>query len=122
MGRKHQQLDVWKDAIEVVTRIYRVSAGFPSDERFGLTSQIRRAAVSVPSNIAEGAARGSTREYLRFLEIARSSLVEMETQIVIARQLEMALADANLDETLDRLFARLSALIKKLAAKEPTTS
>jgi four helix bundle protein len=115
--RKHQQLDTWKEAIEIVELVYRLTSKFPTDERFGLCSQLRRAAVAIPSNIAEGAARGSTREYLRFLDIARSSLAEIETQLVIARRLGMAAEDAALDRSLELLFARLSTQIKRLSAK-----
>jgi four helix bundle protein len=115
--RKHQQLDVWKDAIELVEQVYRLTASFPCEERFGLSSQMRRAAVSVPSNVAEGAARSSRREYIRYLEIARSSLVEIETQLAIARRLTIASHDTNLDDLLDRVFARLSALIKAISLK-----
>jgi four helix bundle protein len=117
MLRRHQQLDTWKEAIVLVEAIYRLTGKFPSDERFGLISQMRRAAVGIPSNIAEGAARSSTREYLRFLDIARSSLVEIETQLVISRRLGFAESDDILDRQLDLLFARLSTQIKKLSAK-----
>jgi len=117
MPRKHQQLDTWREAIVLVETIYRLTANFPTDERFGLCSQMRRAAVAIPSNIAEGAARGSTREYLRFLDIARSSLAEIETQLVIARRLEMAPGNDSLDREIELLFARLSTQIKKLSTK-----
>ena len=72
----------------VVRGIYRITVRFPGDERFGLTAQIRRAAVSIPANIAEGWGRGTTREYIQFLLIARGSLMEVETQAIIARQLQ----------------------------------
>lgn len=117
MARKHQKLDVWKDAMDLVEQIYRLTARFPNDERYGLSGQLRRAAVAIPSNIAEGAARSSRREYVRYLEIARSSLVEIETQLAIARRLTMAPNDAKLDDSLDRVFARLSALMKALVHK-----
>ncbi len=117
MVRKHQKLDVWNDAIDLVERIYRLTATFPADERYGLSSQLRRAAVAIPSNLAEGAARSSRREFLRFLDIARSSLVEIETQIVIARRLAMAPDEANLDGALERVFARLSAAHQKNCRK-----
>jgi four helix bundle protein len=97
MVRKHQKLDVWNDAIDLVEGIYRLTATFPVDERYGLSSRLRRAAVAIPSNLAEGAARSSRREFLRYLDIARSSLVEIETRIVTARRLAMAPDDANLD-------------------------
>ena len=117
MARKHQRLDVWKDAMDLVEEIYRLTARFPNDERYGLSSQMRRAAVAIPSNIAEGAARSSRREYVRYLEIARSSLVEIETQLAIARRLTMTANDVKLDDCLDRVFARLSALIKAISQK-----
>ena len=122
MPRRHQQLDTWKEAIVIVEAIYLVTALLPTAERFGLCSQMRRAAVAIPSNIAEGAARNSTREYLRFLDIARSSLVEIETQLVIARRLEMIPEDEALDQKLELLFARLSSQIKKLLAKTPQST
>jgi len=121
MPRGHQQLDTWKEAIALVEAIYRLTARFPNEERFGLSSQMRRAAVGIPSNIAEGAARASTREYLRFLDIARSSLVEIETQLVISRRLGLADGDDGLDCQMDLLFARLSTQIKKLTAKTRQT-
>ena len=121
MPRRHQQLDTWKEAIALVEAIYRLTARFPNEERFGLSSQMRRAAVGIPSNIAEGAARASTREYLRFLDIARSSLVEIETQLVISRRLGLADGDDGFDRQMDLLFARLSTQIKKLTAKTRQT-
>ena len=122
MVRRHQKLEVWKDAIDLVESIYRLTATFPVDERYGLSSQLRRAAVAIPSNLAEGAARSSQREFLRYLDVARSSVVEIETQIVIARRLAMAPDDANLDSSLDRVFARLIALIRRIAEKVAKTT
>ena len=98
--------------MSLVEVIYRLTGDFPSDERFGLAFQMRRSAVSVPSNIAEGAARRSTSEYVRFLSIARGSLSELSTQIEIARRpgfIGPELMDA---ELVDRTFARLNALIR----------
>ena len=85
--RPHEKLDVWKMSIEMVTSIYEITKTFPSDERFGLVSQIRRAGVSVPANIAEGAARQSDKEFCQFLSIAQGSASELETELFIAKNL-----------------------------------
>jgi four helix bundle protein len=85
--RPHEDLDVWKRAVELVVSVYAETKEFPSDERFGLTSQIRRAAVSIPANIAEGAARKSDKENLQFLSIAQGSCSELETELLIASKL-----------------------------------
>ena len=86
--QNHKSLEVWQQAMQLVKLTYLVSASFPKVEQFGLASQMRRAAVSVPSNIAEGVAGGTTREYVHFLNIARGSLSELDTQFEIARMLE----------------------------------
>lgn len=85
--QSHRDLIVWQKAMDLVEMIYRLSDEFPADERFRLTSQITRAAVSVPSNIAEGNARWSRNDYVRFLAIAKDSLMETETQVVLAVRL-----------------------------------
>lgn len=85
--QSYRDLVVWNKAMELVTEIYRVSQNFPKDELFGLMSQIRRAAVSVPSNIAEGHGKLSRKEYQHFLGHARGSLAEVETQMTIAQNL-----------------------------------
>src|ERR1035438_3440033 len=85
-----RELRVWQGGMDVVETVYRLSAGFPKSELYGLTSQIRRAAVSVPSNIAEGHSRASSKEYLNHLSMAQPSLAEVETQIEIARRLGYA--------------------------------
>jgi len=87
MGQSYRDLIAWQKAMQLVTDIYRETKSFPIEERYGLTNQLRKAAVSVPSNIAEGQARFSPREFHRFLSIARGSLVEVETQIEIATNL-----------------------------------
>ena len=107
----HYDLDVWKESMRLARGIYRVSAAFPESERFGLTAQIRRAAVSVASNIAEGAGRGSRLEYIRFLRIARGSLMEVDTQLWIARDLGFASDIAEIQESIQKLSAMLGALI-----------
>jgi four helix bundle protein len=92
----HKDLDVWKKGMELVERVYSMSRAFPDSERYGLTSQIRRAAVSIPSNIAEGAARKSDKELLQFLSIAIGSLAELETQYLIAIRLGFLEKDKSL--------------------------
>ncbi|MCO6436974.1 MAG: four helix bundle protein [Phycisphaerae bacterium] len=87
--RSYRDLVAWQKAIHLCKLVYRISSEFPDRERFGLTAQIRRAAVSIPSNIAEGYGRRRTQDYLRFLDVARGSLCEVETQAVLAHELEM---------------------------------
>jgi four helix bundle protein len=85
--KSFRDLIAWQKGIELCRRIYALSASFPDAERFGLTAQLRRAAVSVPSNIAEGYGRRRKHDYLRFLDIARGSLAEAYTQLLLAREL-----------------------------------
>jgi four helix bundle protein len=85
--RPHEKLDVWSRAVDFVTMIYRTTDGFPKEEKFGLTSQIRRAAVSIPANIAEGAGRESAREFIHFLSNAQGSASELATELIIAYRL-----------------------------------
>ena len=112
--RPHERLDLWQEAMTLVEIVYACSSHFPKTERFGLTAQVRRAAVSVPSNIAEGAARRSTSEYRRFLSIARGSLSELDTQLQIARRLGYMDSEAPVDEPIDHVFAKLTALMNAL--------
>jgi len=110
----HKDLDVWKNSISFVAAIYAASQKFPTSELYGLTSQIRRAAVSVPSNIAEGAARGSRKEFTRFLYISLGSLAEIETQLLIAANLGY-LEDAEpLDCEIVKIRKMLLGLIRSL--------
>lgn len=113
----HKKLDVWKKSLELVSNIYKLTNSFPREEQFGLTSQIRRASVSIISNIAEGFARSSEIERKRFLEIARSSLVEVDTQIEISKTLGY-ISEKNiieLKENSNHIFAMLTNLIKKFS-------
>lgn len=85
--RCYKDLVAWQKAMELVVKIYHVTDEFPRQEVFGLVNQVRRAAVSIPSNIAEGQGRGTTRDFLHFLAVARGSLQEVETQLLIANRL-----------------------------------
>jgi four helix bundle protein len=116
-GRRHHSLRVWQDAVRLVTTIYRLTENFPPDERYGLVSQMRRSAVSVPSNIAEGAGRGSEKEWLQFLFIARGSMSELETQIMVAENLGYIQSTGRLFEEIDKLFAQLGALINRIKTR-----
>ena len=111
----HKKLDVWQLSIKFVSKIYKITSKYPKEELFGLTSQTRRAATSIPDNIAEGASRKSLTERKRFFEISRSSLVELDTHIEIAKELEYL--DKNLlpelENDLNELFAKLSNFIDK---------
>jgi four helix bundle protein len=121
MGRSYRDLIAWQKAMKLAIRIYAATQPFPKEERYGITNQLRRAAVSVPSNIAEGQARFSQKEFHHFLSQARGSLVEIETQLLIAKDLKY-LAPANADgllaaaDELGRLLNGLIASIKSRAA------
>ncbi len=115
LNLSHKKLNVWRMAVDFVTDIYKLSNRFPKHEMYGLISQLRRASISIPSNIAEGAARSSAKERVRFYEISRSSLVEIDTQLEIAKKLEYCKTDdlKDLGEQMNHIFALLSKLISK---------
>lgn len=105
--RDHKELDVWKASIDVVMDVYAFSGLFPKEEMYGLTNQMRRAAVSIPSNISEGAARQTEKEFIHFLSVALGSAAELETQLIIAKRL-------NYIEDTDSCLAQLLVIQKKL--------
>lgn len=111
----HRDLLAWQEAMSLVTQIYHVTKIFPKEELFGLTSQMRRAAISIPSNIAEGAGRNGRKEFVQFLGVARGSLSELETQVLIACDLGLLKESTVLLESLDRLYKLISGLIKSLS-------
>lgn len=115
LNLNHKKLDVWKKCIEFITNIYKATEKFPREEIYGITSQSRRAAVSVASNIAEGAARSSAAERKRFFEIARSSLVEIDTQLEISINLGYYRKEdlTQMEDQMNHIFAMLSSLITK---------
>lgn len=84
--RSHKDLIVWQKGLELAVAIHRLTENFPRHERFGMVARLRRAAVSIPSNIAEGAARRTTRDFIAFLHIARGSLAELETRLLLAER------------------------------------
>ncbi|WIO74190.1 four helix bundle protein [Porticoccaceae bacterium LTM1] len=112
--KKYQKLVVWKQAMELALSVYKSTQRFPDEEKFGLISQMRRASVSIASNIAEGAGRGSDRDFVCFLIIARGSLNELETQVLLAIQLGFLQPQADLEDKIEHVFAMLSNLINKL--------
>ena len=114
-----KELNVWQKAVSLTVVLYKTLQKFPETERFGLTSQIQRAAVSVSANIAEGWGRGSTKEYIQFLYIARGSLMELETHLIIAQQLNYINND-QLDQfgkDIEDIAKMLNRLIKTLKDK-----
>jgi len=112
----HKDLDIWKMGMDLVEKVYRITQAFPKDELFGLIAQIRRAAVSVPSNIAEGAARNSKKEYLQYLYISLGSLSEIETQILISQRLGYQ-NDPDILEQVEHLRRKLLNFIKYIKGK-----
>tara|TARA_R110002126_G_scaffold288548_2_gene442406 strand:+ start:9261 stop:9608 length:348 start_codon:yes stop_codon:yes gene_type:complete len=110
----HKKLTVYQYSIDLVKEIYSLTEKFPTSEKFGLVSQLRRASVSIPSNIAEGSARSSDAERKRSLQIARSSLVEVDTQIEIALKLEYLNENdiTHLSDLSNQVFAMLSKMMK----------
>lgn len=112
----HKDLDVWKLGIQIVKDIYAETAKFPQGEMYGLTSQLRRAAVSIPANIAEGAARNGKKEFIQFLYVALGSLSEIETLLIIAGDLNYLAIDELLNKVTS-LRMKLLNLIKYLKSK-----
>jgi four helix bundle protein len=109
MKKPHKNLDVWKLSMELVKIVYRVTSKFPSNENYGLTSQIRRCTVSIPSNIAEGAARQTKKELINFLHIAQGSLSELDTQLDIS--VDLGYLKLNERTRLDSLLVRVDKML-----------
>lgn len=115
--RVHHRLEAWQEAMALAEEVYRLTYGFPKEEAYGLTSQMRRAAVSVPSNIAEGAARGSNKEFLHYLLIARGSLSELDTQLLLADRLSYLSEKESTMVQIEKVFALLGGLVKSVKSK-----
>ena len=116
MVKTYRDLIVWQKAMELVTEIYVHTKSFPEDEHYGLTSQLRRCSISLPSNVAEGYGRNSTQDYIRFLRIANGSLFELQTQLEIASNLGFLTGEifSVLFESSREIERMLSSLIKKI--------
>jgi four helix bundle protein len=112
----HYDLDAWKEAMRLASEVYILTADMPADERFGLVAQMRRAAVSVASNIAQGASRGRGVEFRRFLVIARGSLVELDTQLWLARDLRLCRPSDSMLERMAVCIKLINGLMKKRGA------
>jgi four helix bundle protein len=117
--RHHEDLRVWHEGTELAKKVYRVSALLPATERFGLTTQMRRAAVSIPANIAEGAARGSSAEFSRFAAIALGSLAELHTHLVLASAFYGIPDDELLNQQIVTLRRKLVSLRAALRRARP---
>lgn len=115
----YENLDVWQKSMNLVTDIYAATSKFPKEELYTLTSQIRRAAISIPSNIAEGRSRRTTRDFMRFVVIARGSVAELETQLRIGQNLSYLTSEQvkTLLDNLKEIGRMLSGLIAKLESK-----
>jgi len=118
--QSYKDLVVWQKGIELAKLIYKVTAQFPGEEKFGLVSQMRRAAVSIPSNIAEGQARHTTGEFIQFISHGEGSVAELETQIILVVELEFCAKNAVLSacELLDEIRRMLNGLRRKLATRQ----
>lgn len=114
MSRPHERLDAWRQAMRLVKATYLITREFPSDERYGLIAQMRRAAVSIPSNLAEGAARATRKEFAQFISISKGSLSELETQTIIAAELGYLSPQHELFAQLDRLGHLLTGLHRSI--------
>ncbi len=114
--KTHRDLNVWKEAMDLAAAIYLLTRSFPKEELYGLVSQMRRAAVSVPSNIAEGAARDSPREFIQFLYISLSSLAELETQFLLSKRLGFV-ENSEMDGDIERIVRMLFGLVRNLRTR-----
>ena len=114
--KSHKELDVWKDSIELVIDTYKLTKGFPKEELYGITNQIRRAVVSIPTNRSEGSGRNYSAEFIRFLKISQGSLSEFETLLLISLRLNYLneVSYKSIEGRIFKLNAQLSGLIKSI--------
>ena len=116
--RPHYKLDVWKNSMDLVDMIYEITREFPDEEKFGLSSQMRRAAVSIPSNLAEGAAREGKMEFANFINIAKGSLSELETQVIISERQSYIDEKKELIGLIEKISSQLSGLHRHIKTKD----
>jgi four helix bundle protein len=119
VARNHKDLIVWQKSVALASKIYSATRKFPDEERFGLSSQMRRSAVSIASNIAEGAGRNRRGEYIRFLDIARGSASELETHVLVTTDLQLLDPALHVDEDVAEVGRLLAMLIRKLQEQRP---
>ncbi len=121
-SQSYKDLKVWNKAMDLVEEIYKVSLIFPKEEQYGLTSQIRRSAISIPSNIAEGCERGSTKDFIRYINIAYASLAELETQVYLAERIKFInqLSTDALHDLINEIGKMLNGLRSSLNKKLTT--
>ena len=117
--KNFKELEIWQKGMDLAVQVYQLTKAFPAEERYGLGSQIQRAATSIPANIAEGWGRGSTKEYVHFLRIARAALMELETHLILARRLGYIQEDqlSTLQQEVETLGKRINSLIQSLLRK-----
>jgi four helix bundle protein len=115
--KSHKDLEVYQKSMDLVIQIYKLTNSFPKEEQYGLISQLRRAAISVPSNIAEGSARKNTKEFIQFLYYSLGSTVEIETQIEISKRLHFLNNTEDLEKILKSIINMITGLIKSLKRK-----
>ena len=117
--KNYKELEVWQRGVDLAVQVYQITRTFPAEEKFGLISQIQRAAISIPANIAEGWGRGSTKEYIQFLRIARASLMELETHLILASRLGYIRGDQlqPFQQEVETLGKRINSLIQSLLRK-----
>jgi len=122
--KSYRELLVWQKGIDLVVIAYKAKAGFPKSETYGLISQIRRAATSIPANIAEGYGRGTRKEYLQFIMVAQGSLKELETHLIVSEKLSYLTASqaARLLTQTDELGRMMGSLIRKLKASSSAST
>ncbi len=116
--KSYKELIVWQKAIVLVKEIYKITNSLPEAEKYGLISQMRRCSISVPSNIAEGWGRLSRKNYIQFLRIARGSLFELETQIILTKELDYISDSEKIEGLIIEISKMLNAIIKKLTEKD----